>query len=92
MNRFIWASLLAVSLTGSAMAQSNGSSSGGPGADGSVPVRGANDVSGGNNSGKDPNATQQPNGTNDRCQNAAGNDSSNSSAGGNPTDTQNCSK
>ncbi|MER8682514.1 hypothetical protein [Mesorhizobium sp. M1405] len=103
MMKILSASLLAIGLATSAMAQSMGSGTGGTGND---PNTGVNTGTSGGNTGTgsattpntiDPNATNattpQTNGMEDRCKDTAGNDADNNTPSGAMTsDTQNCNK
>ncbi|MER9756095.1 hypothetical protein NKJ46_21990 [Mesorhizobium sp. M0166] len=96
MMKILSASILAIGLATSAMAQSMGSGTGGT--DGNTGVN--TGTSGGNTATTpntiDPNATNatpQANGMEDRCKDTAGNDADNNTPSGAMTsDMQNCNK
>ncbi|MER8955133.1 hypothetical protein NKH98_20770 [Mesorhizobium sp. M0833] len=104
MMKILSASLLAIGLATSAMAQSTGSGTGGTGMNGNTGVDTGTAGNSGNNGTStttpnqiDPNATNattpQTNGMGDRCKDTAGNDTDNNTPSGAMTsDMQNCNK
>ncbi|RWB79068.1 MAG: hypothetical protein EOQ50_04475 [Mesorhizobium sp.] len=97
MIKLLSASVLAIVLAASAMAQTSGSGAG-DGTSATTGTTGTGATTGTGNGTIDPNATNstnttKSNGANDRCKDAAGNDIDNNTATGNTTSNmQNCNK